>query len=135
MVNSWDCRRDESFHGLATFYRKFVKNFSEVCAPILETIKGARNIKFVWIDEAERSSQYLKQKAPKYPILVLLDLNKVFTIECDVGGVAIGVVLSHEGRPVAFFSEKLNDTKKFYAYDLEVCAMVQALKKWRHYLL
>lgn len=48
----------------------------------------------------------------------------------------IGVVLSQEGRPIAFFSEKLNDAKRRYSsYDLEMYALVQSLKKWRHYLL
>ena len=39
---------DKSFHGLATFYRNFVNFFSHVCAPILDTIKGGRKVKFVW---------------------------------------------------------------------------------------
>lgn len=45
-------------------------------------------------------------------------------------------MLSQEGNPIAFFSEKLNESKKKYSsYDLEMYSMVQALKKWRHYLL
>ena len=70
----------------------------------------------------------------KYPILVLTDFNNLYAIECDAGGVAIGALLSQEGRPMTFFSEKLNETKDS-AYDLEFYAMVQALKKWKHYLL
>ena len=56
-------------------------------------------------------------------------------MDCDASGSAIGAVLSQEGKPIAYFSENLNDTKnKYYVYDQEFYAIVQALKKWRHYL-
>ena len=126
----------QSFHGLALFYRKFIRNFSNICAPILDTIKRRGKTKFEWNDVANNSFEELKQEVAKYPILVLPNSTKVFTIEFDARGFAIGVVLSQEGRHVAFFSEKLNEAKKKYSsYDLELYTMVQALKIWRHYLL
>jgi len=56
-------------------------------------------------------------------------------VDCDVSGSATKAVLSQEGNPIAYFSEKLNDAKNYFVYDQEFYAILQALKKWRHYLL
>ena len=91
---------------------------------------------FNWTKEATTSFEQLKKRVTEAPILTLPDFDKLFTVECDAFGVAIGGVLSQEGRPVAFFSEKLNESKQKYStYDKEFYAAVHALKYWRHYLL
>ncbi|XP_059076725.1 uncharacterized protein LOC131875989 [Cryptomeria japonica] len=125
----------KSFHGLCSFYRKFIGNFSGICAPLIDTIKGGRKCLFVWTNEASRSFETLKRKIAEIPTFGLLDFHKVFVVECDSSNRAIGGVLSQEGRPVAFFTENSNEAKQKYStYDLELYAMVQALRKWRHYL-
>jgi hypothetical protein len=78
----------------------------------------------------------LKKKITKKPILVLPDFRKTFQVKCDVSGFAIGVVLSQDDRPVSYFSEKMNEVKiKYSTYNKEFYTVIQALNKWRHYLV
>jgi hypothetical protein len=91
---------------------------------------------FHWIEEAEKSFNLLKKKITEQPILVLPDFNKMFQVKCDASGYEIGVVLSQDDRPITYFSEKLNEAKvKYSTYDKEFYVVIQALKKWRHYLV
>jgi hypothetical protein len=102
---------------------------------MMDTVKKIHK-SFHWTEEAEKSFNLLKKKITKQPILVFLDFNKTFQVRCDTSGFAIGVVLSQDDRPVAYFSEKLNEVKiKYSTYDKEFYAVIQALNKWRHYLV
>ena len=124
-----------SFHGLASFYKKIIKNFSVVCNAMTETMRGDKK-EFKWTHRADKSFETMKQKVVELPVLALSNFNKVFQVECDASSNAIGVLLSQEGKSVAFFSEKLNDARRKYSMcDQEFYAIVQALKKWRHYLI
>ena len=106
-----------SFHGLTSFYRKFIRNFSGICTPILDTMKK-RHKYFKWIEEAEESFRISKEKITKQLIMVLPYFGKTFQVRCDASGVEIGVVLSQDNSHVAYFSENLNDTKrKYFTYD------------------
>jgi hypothetical protein len=66
-----------SFHGLASFYRKFIRNFSGICAPMMDTVKKKHKY-FNWIKEVEKSYRVLKKKITKQPILFFHILEKHF---------------------------------------------------------
>jgi hypothetical protein len=123
------------FHRLMSFYRKFIKKFSGICTPMMDTVKK-RHKYFKWIEEDEKILWILKEKITEQSIMVLPNFKKTFQVRCDVSGVAIGAVLSQDNRHVAYFNENLNDTKRNYStYDKEFYEIIQALKKWKHYLV
>jgi hypothetical protein len=124
-----------SFNGLAIFYRKFIKNFNGICAPLMDMVKK-RQFFFHWTEEADKHFKLLKDKITEQPVLVLPDFNKMFQVRCDTSGFVIGAILSQDNKLIAYFSEKLNETKmKYSKYDKEFYAIIHALKKWRHYLV
>jgi hypothetical protein len=102
---------------------------------MIDTVKKIHKY-FHWIEEAKKSFNLLKKKIIEKPILVLPDFSKTFQVKCDASGFAIGVVLSQDDRLIAYFNEKRNEVKvKYSTYDKEFYAIIQALKKWRHYLV
>jgi hypothetical protein len=138
-IREWPSSRNifevRSFHGLASFYRKFIRNFSGIFAPMMDTVKK-RHKTFHWTEEEERSFKLLKEKIIGQTVLVFPYFSKTFQVRCDTSEFVVGAVLSQDNRPIAYFSEKMNDAKmKYSTYDKEFYAIIQVLKKWRHYLV
>ncbi|KAK1695315.1 hypothetical protein QYE76_012012 [Lolium multiflorum] len=122
-----------SFHGLVGFYRRFVPNFSTIAAPLNDLTK--KGVVFEWGAAQDHAFDELKRLLTSAPLLALPDFNKQFEIECDASGIGIGGVLMQEGRPIAYFSEKLSGAKLNYPiYDKELYALIRVLEVWQHYL-
>ena len=117
------CTREvRSFHGLTSFYPRFVWNFSTIVAGLMDCLK---NEKFIWTEEAHKSFNTLKVKLCSATVLAMLDFDKTFEIDCDAFVIGIDVVLSQDGHPIAYYSEKNSDARKKYStYELELIALV-----------
>ncbi|WVZ70428.1 hypothetical protein U9M48_019099 [Paspalum notatum var. saurae] len=123
-----------SFLGLAGYYRRFIKDFSRISKPMIALTQ--KNAKFVWSPKCEEAFGTLKKLLTSAPVLAQPDITKPFDVYCDASGSGLGCVLMQEGRVIAYASSQLRKHEVNYpAHDLELLAVVYALKKLRHYLL
>jgi len=122
-----------SFVGLACYYRRFIEGFSKIMAPL--TLLTRKDQPFTWRDKCGESFQELKWRLTSAPILVILDVGKQFEVYCDASHLGLGCVLMQERKVVAYASRQLKVHERNYlTHDLELAAIVFALKILRHYL-
>ncbi|GKA57375.1 putative reverse transcriptase domain-containing protein [Tanacetum coccineum] len=122
-----------SFLGLAGYYRRFIENFSKIAKPL--TLLTQKNKAYVWGDKQEEAFCILKEKLCNAPVLALPDGPNDFVVYCDASNQGFGCVLMQRGKVIAYASRQLKIHEKNYTtHDLELGAVVFALKTWRHYL-
>ncbi|KAG8489174.1 hypothetical protein CXB51_017220 [Gossypium anomalum] len=122
-----------SFLGLAGYYRRFVKGFSMIASPMTKLLQ--KDVKFEWSGKCQKSFDQLKTYLTEAPVLVQPKSGKDFVIYSDASLLGLGCVLMQEGRVVAYASRQLKPHEKNYpTHDLELAAIIFALKIWRHYL-
>ncbi|WVZ75731.1 hypothetical protein U9M48_023764 [Paspalum notatum var. saurae] len=95
-----------------------------------------KNAKYLWSPKCEEAFQTVKRLLTTAPVLAQPDVAKPFDVYCDASGNGLGCVLMQEGRVIAYASRQLRKHEANYpTHDLELAAVVHALKIWRHYLL
>jgi len=135
-VTSWPAPRSGrglwGFLGLAGYYRKFIRDFGIIAAPLTRLL---RKDAFTWDGEADVAFQALKGALSTGPVLQMPDFDKQFVVDCDASGAGFGAVLHQDAGPLAFFSRPFAARHlKLAAYERELIGLVQAVRHWRPYL-
>ncbi len=130
----------QRFLGFANFYRRFIRNFSTVAAPMTSMLKRGRQ-RLMWTPAAIAAFQKLKERFTTAPILHHPDPEREFTVEVDASSTGIGAILSQRHGnppklyPYAFHSRKLTPTEhKYDVGNRELLATKAAFEEWRHWL-
>jgi hypothetical protein len=123
-----------SFLGLVGYYRIFILNFFKISKPITELLKKGTN--YVWSNDCNEAFQALKKLLTTSSVLAQPDIAKPFDVYCDASSTGFWCVLMQEGWVISYSSRQLRLHQKNYpTHDLELAALVIALRTWRHYLL
>ena len=116
-----------SSHKLASFYRRFIRDFSIPTTPLTNLVK--KNFRFKGEGEQKMASKLLMARLISTPSLALPNFSKMFKMECDAFRLSIGAVFMQENRPIAYCGKELNEVAfSFPIYDKELYALVWALE-------
>jgi hypothetical protein len=138
LILSWNTPQNvldiRSFLGLAGYYRRFIEGFSMISKPMTELLEKHKT--FEWTPRREASFQELKKRLTMTPVLTMPDMEKLFSIYVDGSSQGLGCVLMQDEHVVAYASRQLRKhEEKYLTHDLELAAIVHALKIWRHYII
>ena len=122
-----------SFLGLAGYYRRFIRGFSQLPLPLTKLTR--KDTHFIWTPECEKSFRELKHRLTTAPVLVLPEPSEPFEVYCDASLKGLGCMLMQHQNVVAYTSCHLRPYEVNYpTHDLELATIVFALKIWRHHL-
>ena len=120
------------FLGLAGYYRKYIRDFGLIAAPLTRLL--CRDA-FAWDAAATEAFQALQRALTTGPVLQMPDFDSPFVVDCDASGTGFGAVLHQGDGPLAFFSRPFAARHhKLAAYERELIGLVQAVRHWRPYL-
>jgi hypothetical protein len=123
-----------AFLGLASFYRKLIKNFAKIAASLTNLLKKSAET-YEWDGVCDKAFETLKGILVKVPVLKLPNFDKDFEIHSDASDFAIGGVLMQEGRLVAFENKKLSETEQRWpTHEKKMWVAIHCLKTWGHYI-
>jgi transposase InsO family protein len=126
--------KNQSFLGLAGYYRRFIEGFSKIAKPMTSLLEKGREFK--WDEKCQDSFDQLKKRLMSPLVLVMPDLQKGFDIYCDACGQGLGCVLMQEGHVITYVSRQLRKHELNYpTHDLELAVVVHTLKIWRRYIM
>ncbi|KAJ9541827.1 hypothetical protein OSB04_028333 [Centaurea solstitialis] len=136
-IQNWESPKSptevRSFLGLGGYYRSFIKHFLAIASPLPALTK--KNVKFEWSPTCKYTFNNLKEKLTRAPILTLPKGTDGFVVYCDASKLGLGRVLMQEGKVIAYASRKLKVHELNYpTHDMELAAVVFALKIWINYL-
>lgn len=126
--------------GMASWYRRFIQNFSDLVAPLNNLIKGRKKgQKIQWTEDAEKAFEELKNRLSTAPVLANPDFTKIFTLQVDASNIALGCVLTQgegeEEKVIAYASRTLTKSEKnFTTTEKELLAVIFATNKFRSYI-
>jgi hypothetical protein len=95
----------QSFLGLASYYQRFIKDFSKIAKPMMKLLEKNKDID--WTKECQASFEELKKQLTSAPVVILPDISKTFDIYCDTSQQGLGCVLMQEGKVVSYASHQL----------------------------
>lgn len=134
--NVHDVRR---FIGLASFFRRFVKNFAFIARPLTDLL--STKFEWQWTSEQTEAFNTLKERPTERPILALYDPKLETELHTDASKLGVAGILMQRDvdallRPVAYYSRKTTkDEQKLHSFDLETLAVIASLNRFRVYLL
>ncbi|KAJ9553357.1 hypothetical protein OSB04_017402 [Centaurea solstitialis] len=122
-----------SFLGFAGYYRRFIPNYSRISLPLTQLTR--KTAAFSWGSKQQAAFEELKRRMCEAPVLTLPDGLDDFLVYCDASHQGLGAILMQRDKVIAYASRQLKVHEMNYpTHDLELGAVVFALKIWRHYL-